>query len=201
MQVITREYRVFDYSELSEKSKKKARQWYIDDELRGEMLKEDYDCMLADDFKKSSLEVEFSLGYCQGDGLNIYGNVWLSEMLDKIDWSDFTPKEKRFIEWAVKWDDYSVKIPAGRHYCYCQVRRISFVEDLHYDLENCFMRDINETALEKFEEACFTYFEDLCKQWEKSGYKYLYEPDEAEVEDMCEANEWKFFENGEFFSL
>lgn len=201
MLTVTREYQVYHYTELSEKAKEKAREWYIDDDLRPQLLQEDYELMLSEDFPNSELKVEFSLGYCQGDGLNIYGKVWLSEMLNKIDWSSFTAKEKRFIEWAVKWDDMLITLPHNYRYGYCVARQADFTGELAYDLENNSMRGVKEKALEKFDAACIDFFETRCGEWEIAGYKYLYEPDESEVEEMCEANEWLFFEDGKFFSL
>ena len=34
MEIITREYKVYNYSELSAKAKEKVKQWYLDDGFR-----------------------------------------------------------------------------------------------------------------------------------------------------------------------
>ena len=34
MEVVTREYKVYNFSELSEDAKEKAKQWYLDDDFR-----------------------------------------------------------------------------------------------------------------------------------------------------------------------
>ena len=199
METITREYQVYTYDELSESAKEKVREWYIDDDMRPQIFAEDVDMWLSENFRESDLKVQFSLGYCQGDGLNIYGKVYHTDLLDKIDWSDFTAKEKKFILWAVNRYQFYTEIPSNWRYCYCIADRADFADDLRTDLESDCMRGINESALEKWDSACIDYFETLCGDFEKSGYKYLYEPDEDEIIDMCAANEWKFTEEGKIF--
>lgn len=199
MEIITREYRVYEYAELSDEAKEKVREWYLDDDFRPQIFSEDVNYWLSENFKYSDLKVQYSLNYCQGDGLNIYGKVWLSDVIGKIDFSNFTEKEKRFIQWAVGKFDSKVTLPTNNHYCYCIVDSACFVENLRDELEYSGMRDINETALEKFDEACVDYFVELCENFERNGYKYFYEPDEAEIEDFCAANEYRFYESGKVF--
>ena len=40
------------------------------------------------------------------------------------------------------------------------------------------------------------YFEKLDSQFKDEGYKYLYECDEEEVEEFCEANDYYFTKDG-----
>lgn len=199
MEIITRNYTVYDYSELSAEAKKVVKKWYIDDDIRTEIFSEDINYMLQEDFKNSNLEVQYSLSYSQGDGLNIYGDLWLSDILDKINFDNFSEKEKKFILWAVKEYAQKIKLPYNHPYCYCIARQADFSGYIECDLENCRMRDINYIALEKFEAACIEYFENLCSEYEKAGYKYFYEPDETEICEACEANDWKFTADGKFF--
>lgn len=199
MEIITRNYTVYDYSELSSEAKEAVKQWYIDDDTRNEIFTESIDNFLSENFKNSDLKVQYSLGYCQGDGLNIYGDLNLLDMIDKISFDDFTEKEKRFILWAVTNYNQNIKIPSNNHYCYCIADRADFRYDIEYDMEVDKIRDINYKALEKFEAACIKYFENLCGEYEEAGYKYFYEPDEAEIQEVCEANNWKFTADGKFF--
>ena len=196
---IIREYTVYDFAELSEEAKENVRQWYLDDETRPEIFTESIELFLSENFGKSELKVQYDLGYCQGDGLNIYGKIDLSDMLDKISYNDFSEKEKRFIFWAINKYPNTGKIPANNHYCYCIADQGDYTGNLIDDLENCNIRDINYKALEKFEASCIDYFETLCSEFEEDGYKYFYEADGAEIEEACEANDWKFTENGKFF--
>lgn len=196
---VIREYIVYDFTELSEEAKENVRQWYLDDETRPEIFSESIDNFLSENFGKSELKVQYDLGYCQGDGLNIYGKFDLSDMLDKISFDDFSEKEKRFIHWAINNYPNTGKIPANNHYCYCIADQGDYIENLIDDLENCGIRDINHKALEKFESSCIEYFESLCSEFEEDGYKYFYEADDAEIEEACSANDWKFTADGKFF--
>lgn len=199
METITRSYTVYDYTELSEAAKEAVKQWYIDDESRCEIFTEDIENMLSDDFKNSTLKVQYSLAYCQGDGLNIYGELNLADMIEKISFDNFTAKEKRFILWAVKNYNQDIKIPYNNHYGYCIARQADFRWSIEYDMEADKIRDINYKALEKFEVACIEYLENLCSEYERAGYAYFYDPDESEISDACEANDWKFTADGKFF--
>ena len=199
MEIITRNYTVYDYSELSAEAKEVVKEWYIDDDFRTEIFSEDINNMLSYDFKRSKLEVQYSLSYCQGDGLNIYGELNLLDMIDKISFDDFTEKEKRFILWAVTNYNQDIKLPYNHPYCYCIARQADFSAYIEYDMEDDKIRDINYIALEKFEAACIEYFENLCSEYAEAGYKYFYEPDETEICEACEANDWKFTADGKFF--
>ena len=199
MEIITRNYTVYNYSELSAEAKEVVKEWYIDDDIRTEIFSEDINYMLQEDFKNSNLKVQYSLGYRQGDGLNIYGDLCLSDIIDKINFDNFSEKEKKFILWSIKEYPQTVKLPYNHPYCYCIARQADFSGYIEYDLENCRMRDINYIALEKFDKACIEYFEKLCSEYEDAGYTYFYEPDETEICETCEANDWKFTADGKFF--
>lgn len=95
MQTITR---VYTYDELTEKAKEKAKEWYLDDPCRSDIFTNGIDHFLSENFGSSYLEVQYSLDFSQGSGLNIYGKLYCCDMLDKIDWSDFTEKQQRFIQ-------------------------------------------------------------------------------------------------------
>ena len=201
MQTITRVYQVYTYDELTEKAKEKAKEWYLDDPCRSDIFTNDIDHFLSENFAASYLEVHYSLFYSQGDGLNIYGKLYCCDMLDKIDWSDFTEKQQRFIRWAVsEFEPYAI-IPCNRHYCYCIADKADFTGALADDLENCRMRDINYVALGKFEAACIAYFEELCGEFEREGYEYFYNPSDEEISETCNANDWTFTADGNFFTL
>ena len=46
----------YTYNELSESAKKKAKQWYLDDPIRNDILYEDIMLYLHDNFKLSELK-------------------------------------------------------------------------------------------------------------------------------------------------
>ena len=70
-------YKIYEFSELSEDAKAKVKKWYLDNFYQNEefsdICKED----LSHRFPKSDLNVQYSLSYCQGAGLNVYGTLIL----------------------------------------------------------------------------------------------------------------------------
>ena len=54
-------------------------------------------------------------------------------------------------------------------------------------------------ALKKFEELVRGIFNTLCRYYEKWGYEFFYEISEEDLEEVCEANDWEFFEDGTVF--
>lgn len=81
MKEVTRNYEVYDYEELDVKAKEKAKQWYLDNTFREETLTEIFEEDLTEVFPESNLKVQWSLSNCQGDGVNIYGELHLDDIL------------------------------------------------------------------------------------------------------------------------
>lgn len=200
MKTITKTYNIYNYEELSEKAKEKARQWYIDDELMPEIYRDSILEDLQYCFKNSALNVCFSLCYCQGDGLNIGGKLYLYDFVEVWTASE---KEKRTIK---KYIDNSLQyyiFEKNNRYCYsCKFidkKYIDgtieeFIEELKYQR----FKNIKEDIITKFFNDIIDYFENLDNYYEEEGYKYFYKPDEEEIIKMCNINEWYFDINGNF---
>ena len=116
MEIVTKEYNVYDFSELSEDAKEKAKQWYLDDDFRPSEFTEIYEQDLQNIFPDSELKLQYSLRYCQGDGLNIYGNLDVNNILN-LPTSGFCGNEFETTE--IKEDDL------GLH-CICEECGASF---------------------------------------------------------------------------
>lgn len=198
MFTVQRTYKVFSFSELSEIAKDKVRQWYLEDWTRTDIFTEDCQYYLESLFPNSDLKVEYSLGYCQGDGLNIYGDLRLDDVMEHIK-DNFTEKELRFFNWVFREiaDEYTMPANDWYHYCICD--RHDYLEDVVWKCENNYYRNIPYDLIERFEGLTQDYMSELCGQLEQDGYKWFYEPDDDEIEDSCEANEWYFDEDGDFF--
>ena len=194
MEIITREYKIYDFSELSEDAKEKAKQWYLDDDFRPSEFTEIYEQDLQNTFPDSELKLQYSLNYCQGDGLNIYGKLDVNNVLslpasgfcgNEFDnlIGYFTDKEVRTIRRYSDECGTEIILPMNNHYNYCCVDRINLAEDWENNLWWGDYKNINKEVLEKFEKYVITIIERLCTNYEKYGYEFLYE-----VED-----EWKIF--------
>lgn len=204
---VTTSYDVYSYDELSDKAKENVMRWYLDGQepyIFSLDIKEDLNCL----FGKNDLDVQFSLASCQGDGLNIYGEIdaesifkCLEEHRGGTQLAKFedvlTDKEKRTILNYVNESGRKIKLPMNNRYCYSLADYIEIAEDLKYDLY--YYKNLNVEALEKFEKLVRDIFHTLCNSYEEQGYEYFYEVDEEVLKDFCEANGYEFLEDGTIF--
>ena len=75
MRTATINYEVYKYGELTEGAKEKVKAWYLEGR-EPFVFTEDCEMDLENLFGENDLKVQYSLGYCQGDGFNIYGKVY-----------------------------------------------------------------------------------------------------------------------------
>ena len=203
------EYKVYKYNELSSEAKEKVKQWYLDGQ-QPFIFTEDCEQDLENLFGKNDLQVQYSLGYCQGDGFNIYGKIDAVSILKCLENHNggtqleqfenvLTDKEKKTIlNYAEKCGN--IELPSNNRYCYCVADYIDIANEWEYQLENyCDYKNINKEVLEKFEKLVQDIFKTLCKSYEKWGYDFFYEIEEEDLEEHCEANGYEFTEDGKIF--
>lgn len=209
MREIIKNFNVYQYSELSEEAKAKVRNWYINDPYRSEELTFIINEDLKNLFPNSTLKVEWSLSSCQGDGVNVYGDLCFMDLVNMVQnhlcgdnykafENFFSPKE---IKTAKFYSEYcgDVKLPTNRMgYTYCYVSQIDLEADFMYEMSH--FRNINLNLLGKMETYVKNVISKYCSDWERAGYEYLYEPDKEEIETTCEANEWEFLEDGTYYA-
>lgn len=202
MKVVTKEYKVYSYNELSEEAKQRVKEWYLNGQesfIFDDIIENDLSCL----FPHSSLKFQYSLGYNQGDGFNIYGEVDIRDVLNyKEDGKNdyFTEKEKRTLLFYVNACSCKILLPEnGSHYSYCVCDRNDIDEDFIYTLEDRGMRDIKVETIKKLQSAVEKIFCNLCDRYENDGYSYFYEVDEETLEDYCNSNEHEFLEDGSLF--
>lgn len=202
MKEITRIEKVYDFDELSESAKENARRNYLENFHEVFMFSEDCQEILKTDFPHSDLKVEYSLSYCQGDGLNVYGEIAIQDAIlfvtenkeecNKV----FTRKERRFLSWLVNQHITAIN-RSNSHYNYYT----SKAEDIRYyielELEGNYYRDIPYETINKFANLFDDYFKKYCKNLEDDGYNWFYEVEDAEIKEVWDANEYLgFTENG-----
>ena len=212
MRTETIEYTVYNYDELSDDAKENVKQWYLN------AMSSDMVCDFSNDVKddlfnlfgENDLNVQYSLSYCQGDGLNIYGEIdaesifrYISENGQQFANVSTYPKaltedEKQAILIYAK-DCPNIKIPENRPYCYCIADRIDIVDTWSYELEFGSYSDIDHDLLYKFECLVRNIFECLCRDYEKWGYEYFYEIDDETMSEICAMNDWEFLFDGTRF--
>ena len=212
MEVVTREYKVYNFSELSEDAKEKAKQWYLDDDFRPQEFENIYTEDLHYLFNNSDLKMQFSLSYCQGYGLNIFGKLDLMDVFAVIRDTDhsgeqfkqykdlFSEHEQKTIEAYMEACGREIELPYNRHYCYCIDDRVDFADEWIEILEYCRYKNIQIDTIRKMEKLVGMMFENLSATYEKYGYDYFYNADDEVVNETCEANGWRFLEDGTFFA-
>ena len=188
----------YSYNELSETAKENVKQWYLEDEIRNEFFYEDIVYTLKESFPRSDLKVTYSLSCCQGDGLNIYGNLNLYDFIEK--WNA-TEKEKRRIEFYLNNSSHNFTFENNHRYSYsCKFIDKKYIDDyvndMIDDLQYNGISNINSETIKQFYIDMLDHFEKLDKQFETDGYNYLYNCDDEEVEDFCMANDYYFTEDG-----
>ena len=195
-----REFNVYKFDELSQAAKEKVRDWYLEGQSELSYIFTE-DCMerLKELFPNSDLEVQYSLNSCQGDGFNIYGEIRLDELLEKIA-EKFTEKEMKFFKWAFSEYDTSYQMMYNNHYCYCICSKNEFMENIFCEMDNWYFRNIPEKTMEKFNKLAGEYLDNLCNEFEKNGYDFFYEISEEDLQEHCEANDYEFLEDGKFYA-
>lgn len=196
---------VYTFPELSAKAKEKVKQRCLDGQ-NPDVFSDDCDDELASLFPNSELKVEYSLSYCQGDGLNIYGELTPVDVLDGIENNSFKLEgsfSKEEIEilrrYCRGYDFDAIVLPRNIRYGYCMADRIMFAEDWIEEIKYWNGRcDIKE-LVKKFEGFVKDLFKSLAKEYEEQGYNYFYEIEESDLAEICEANEYEFLEDGTLF--
>ena len=208
MKTVSVEYNVYKYNELSAEAKEKVKQWYLDGQ-EPFIFTEDCKMDLYNLFGKNNLDVQYSLSCCQGDGFNIYGKIDAESIFNCLEnhnggtqlakFEDaLTEKEKKTIL-AYAEECGAIELPMNRNYSYSLADYIDIEEEWVWKLEYADYSNINVDVLHKFEKLVRGIFHTLCKTYEDWGYKYFYEIEDKELEEICEANEYEFLEDGTIF--
>lgn len=212
MKIITKSYEVYDYSELSERAKEKVKTEFLQDEIRNDWFNEDCLETLHYMFPNSKLKVQYSLGSCQGDGLNIYGELKVLDFINLMNNTDQIPVNllneiksqmlsKQEMDLILEYNKYcnDITIPMNDRYCYSIADNIDFAEEWKENLED-YEINYNKQIIDKFDLFVKNFFSEFNSLLEKDGYEYFYNISDEEMEETCEANEWTFLEDGTMFN-
>ena len=209
MKEVTMGFNVYRFEELNEEAKEVVKQWYLDGQDSSnfnDILKYELDLF----FPNSELNANYSLNYCQGDGVNIHGIISLKDVLEfstLYQLNEFYPKMKEvFTEKEIKTlnfyfkqiSDSTIELPQTRGYaCSAAMAYVepSLIESLEYDK----IRDINKKLIKKFEKFFIESLMILTKEFEERGYDFFYEISKEDLQEYCESNDYWFYENGEFY--
>ena len=114
MKTILKEIKLYKYGELSEEAKEKAKLNYLESYLVSSIRSESFEELIKSDLEYSKgikvtedFEVEFDLGYCQGDYLNLYGGLDFEELSNELKsrfYKNLSEKEIKFFEEFIKYN-------------------------------------------------------------------------------------------------
>lgn len=192
MRTVTKIYEVYKYEELESDVKERVK----DDLLSKCRTPEDYQDICETFLRDRNfyeIEVYFSLGYSQGDGLCFEGEL---ELKDAIKDDDFKKLLSNDIIDDLSKKDYNIKFKSNKtnhRYDHCKTCSLM----ISYDEEE---NVISETILDKLYEAFCSYYETICDKLETQGYEYFYEMSEEEAIEYCNDNELEFYKNGVIFN-
>lgn len=198
-------YDVFTFDELSDQAKETARekvrdrilQWRGDD---SDVFTDSCVTTLNELFPNSDLNVQYSLSYCQGDGLNTSGKLKVDDLLNvdltayPLNGSGIKPlADKEAVKAACeKADVTSLDLPENRRYGYSMADRIEVVPD--YDVE---LTDGETALLNELEKFAQDVMGRINNQLEDDGYNWFYEVTDEDIQEEISSQELEFTEDGE----
>ncbi len=197
MKVITTE--VFSFDELNEEAKKNAIDNYICDnrasiqEINSYCFSDDLHWLIEEDEPLfTSPEFQYSLGYCQGDGLSFSFNLDIRDYLEKY----FPNMRGSLMDIISDYTEFTSKGNVG-HYCYAGRNQVDLVLEWYNRGSYHNIEDSIQEVLEHIEDR----YMELCDKYESTGYSRIYkwEEDESYVIDEIHNSETEFLITGEIY--
>lgn len=194
MRIVTKEYRVYQFNELSDDVKERViEKWYehedypfLGDDIKGELEQLDKHGIF------SEVELMYSLSCCQGDGLCFKASIDFDKFIQRLSNVKIGGMRLRAVIEYV-YDVFSVGNTG--HYSYAHENQIEW--NPNYSGRSL-------PRLERHTEAIIkeikVYYLDICEKLEKYGYGIIeHRMNNEEFQENCDANDYEFLENGERF--
>lgn len=184
------------FNELSEKAKEKAKESYLQDCHEPTSFSNDLRMNLIEDCGLCYLKTYYSLNYCQGDGLCLYGKIESNEIFDNPKFRKIALNGLRGGQIkSVTENLYKIDFTHSGRYYYSNSTTIE-VQENSYDIT-----DKQYDLLKKVEQNIKDWYFDFCDKWEKIGYDYFYNVSDDEIQEISEVNDWYYDVNGNLLSI
>jgi hypothetical protein len=212
---------VYTFEELSDAAKKKALDYYRDlqhEHFDSRDLTDQFKSILKERGFTDRVEVGWSLGHCQGDGVAFWGRI---DLKDFFKWasSGEHPEYTERMKGAVKFSPLAphvgvVVTHSGRYYHWNSMEvELGYDEDelkhasgkpWRHGPKDWRPRDQKEVDLTglipEFQKYMEQWVKDTSKELEKNGYAELeYQSSDDYVKEFIEANDFEFYEDGSPF--
>ncbi len=174
----------YKYEELPNSTKSKLKQKMSEDlqYTFNDDFQFNINYILEHDLCQQKLRIDYSLSYCQGDGLRLTGELDLIRCLeyDEIK-KKFTEKElKRLYHYIINFLE-TIEIKNNSRYTFFNKNDYDFANELLINLEIAKYKNVDIDLVCRFQFAITNFFQKICSDWEKQGYDYIY-PDATEKE-------------------
>ena len=195
---------VYKYGELNEEAKENVKNWLLEVYRDGEVFTQYCLEIMKAEYGLNNLDVNYNLGYSQGDGLSFTGKISIYDFItnplnkERLE-KDFTQKELKTLYFLANTMELGSIIINRVNYYYYHKNSVNF--DYEYEIGDYLRgKEKLENVAEKFLNYIIDLFDSECDKLEEYGYNYFYEISEEEAKEICTANDYKFFENGEFYN-
>ena len=207
MKKIVKEINIYKFDELKEDTQNKIikdfKEILINDNF--DMLSENFNYILKDNYKLYNFEINYSLSYCQGDGVCFYNNKYnlLSyEVLKNKDTKNANIFEKYIIENDLINDELLQYLENGYNLgIFKRNSNYSYAATCFIDYEYYYNDDEKE-AINKYIDSLvnilYKLYINICEELEKIGYSN-YNVSDQEVKEYISDQEFEFLENGEIY--
>ena len=194
MQTITITKNIYRYDELSDKAQDAVKKWLLEGRQETDVFSEDCKNDLESLFPYSELDFRDMLSYMKDKKTS-----FLFEFLPI-----YSDKEIKTLKWLFECLECEYTFTRSRFgNCYsCKdedKNKIEYLVDEAMEaLEYYHFKNIGNIPklLKRFYYDVFDCFEKLDKFYEDNGYAYFYEIDEETAQEVCEINDYMFFEDG-----
>jgi hypothetical protein len=138
-----------------------------------------------------NIKLQYSLSYCQGDGVSFSCEYFDTKRLNKIFENILGQRKQKTIDLIINNCYFNLVGNTGR-YCYAHINDLEFIFDDNINAPNII------EVVKKVENELKSIYIDLCKKLETDGYNEIEHQLSYEyIADLLEVNDYEFLENGQ----
>lgn len=213
MKEVTMVFNVYRFEELNEEAKEVVKQWYLDGQDTN-IFSDDLKSQLDVFFPNSDLNANYNLNCSQGDYVNINGNISLKDVLwfaekEKLNQEtyeyahDFFTEEELslLIGWFEEMETIKLsQVSYGVYEPACIMGIVDFLEE-EKDYGKYVKHNLKFPIgiVKKFQRFFVDSLTALTNEFKEMGYNFFYEISDEDLQELCENNDYWFYENGKFY--